>query len=88
MRKERDLRSRFLDVVREMEKELDELVETGVRTDLMPESDAIEYLVLVNDRLVAKQRHLLELVGLLVELADFDDVDASPHLRLVAADHD
>ena len=29
MRKERDLRSRFLDVVREMGKELDEFVDTG-----------------------------------------------------------
>src|SRR5215213_7271832 len=83
MRKERDLRARFLDVVREMGKELDEFVDTGARTDLMPEGEAIEYLVKANDRLVAKQRHLLELVCLLVELADFADVDAGPHLKLV-----
>ena len=88
MRKERDLRARFLDVVREMGRELDEYVDTGARTDLMPEAEAIDYLVKANERLVAKQRHLLELVCLLVELADFADVDPGPHLRLVAADHD
>jgi hypothetical protein len=42
MRKERDLRARFLDVVREMGKELDEFVDTGARTDVMPEAEAIE----------------------------------------------
>jgi hypothetical protein len=88
MRKERDLRARFLDVVREMGKELDEFVDTGARTDLMPEAEAIEYLVKANDRLVAKQRHLLELVCLLVELADFADIDAGPHLKLVASELD
>jgi hypothetical protein len=88
MRKERDLRARFLDIVREMGAELDEFVDTGARTDLMPDAEAIEYLVEVSHRLVAKQRHLLELVGLLVELADFTEVDAGPHLRLVAADND
>ena len=88
MDKERDLRARFLDVVREMGKELDEFVDTGARTDLMPAAEAIEYLVQANDRLVAKQRHLLELVCLLVELADVADVDAGPHLRLVSAELD
>ena len=88
MRKERDLRARFLDVVREMGTELDEFADLGARTDLMPEAEAIEHLVQANDRLVAKQRHLLELVCLLVELADFADVDPGPHLKLVAADSD
>jgi hypothetical protein len=88
MRNERDLRARFLDVVREMGNELDEFVDTGARTDLMPEAEAIKYLVKANDRLVAKQRHLLELVCLLVELADFADVDEGPHLRLVTAELD
>lgn len=88
MRKERDLRARFLDVVREMGQELDAFVDTSARTDLLPEAEAIEYLVEANARLVAKQRHLLELVCLLVELADFADVDSGPHLTLVAADND
>jgi hypothetical protein len=87
MRKERELRARFLDVVREMEAELDDFVELGSRTDLMPEAEAIQYLIRTNDRLVAKQRHLLQLVCLLVEITDPADLDPVPHLRLVDTDH-
>jgi hypothetical protein len=86
MRKEEELRARFLDVVREMEAELDDFVELGSRTGLMPEAEAIEYLTRTNDRLVAKQRHLLRLVCLLVEITDPADFDPGPHLRLVDTD--
>jgi hypothetical protein len=86
MRNERELRARFLGVVRELEAELDDFVELGARTHLMPEADAIDYLLKANNRLVAKQRHLLQLVCLLAEIADFDDADGRPHLTLVDAD--
>jgi hypothetical protein len=86
MQKVRELRTRFLDVIRDLEAELDDFVELGSRTDLMPEAEAIHYLVRANDRLVAKQRHLLQLVCLLVELTDPADLDPGPHLTLVAPD--
>jgi len=88
MPREHELRTRFLDLVREMQKELDDLVALGARTDLMPEVEAVAHLVEANDRLVAKQRHLLQLVCLLVEYTEFDDLDAGPELRLVDADHE
>jgi hypothetical protein len=88
MREERELRARFLEVVREMEAELDDYVQLGARTDLMPDGEAIGYLVKANERLVEKQRHLLHLVCLLVEYTDFAELDPGPHLRLVQADHD
>jgi hypothetical protein len=88
MPKERELRARFLDVVREMEAELDDFVELSTRADLMPEADAIEYLIRTNDRLVAKQRHLLQLVCLLVEITDPADLDPAPHLTLVEPHQD
>lgn len=88
MPNERELRTRFLDVVRDMQQELDDFVAMGARTHLMPEAEAIAYLVKANDRLVAKQRHLLQLVCLLVEYTDFDDLDAGPGLRLVRTDRE
>jgi hypothetical protein len=88
MCEERELRARFLAVVRDMESELDDFVRLGARTDLMPDGEAITYLIKANERLVEKQRHLLQLVCLLVEFSDLADLDPGPHLRLVEADSD
>ena len=91
MPREREPPDPISDLVREMQKELDDLVAVGARTDLMPEAEAIAHLVEANDRLVAKQRHLLQLVCLLVDytdLDDLDDLDAGSELRLVDAERE